>query len=616
MEQSILELVLNYYRSPSQYPELVDVDAPLPQGIDYLLDLVAGKVGLNSDELQGSLKGVPVEDLKAAAVSYIEHVFFNSNANFYRTLGLNSNATQDQIRAHYSALIHILCLDQDDKAAQWDEAYAMRINRAYSVLRIPDKREKYNKQNNIVVSEFSGVEKRSEPRKVLDGDSSGSDTEGLGSKSEKGGVNSSFIATNIDRAYLSKDHEPAEDGKESVDKVTETVAVAKDIDSASPENLYEPNDEVNEHSERSEGAGDHSVAESKGGADHEKAGVSNIDKPPSRKGLYSLLGVLLLVAIGIAVIYFSESFQPALNTSDEYKTTALEPEETPQETPQEPSAEIVEKVEIMPDENIVGDLAKEENIEPDETENRSDVNVVEAEAVVTDLSEVDDLKDVMTDLSEVDDLTDVITENIEASSDEEGLTGNGEEIQTEPEQEAPDYGVAEFFETDDITGLSDTADELLDDSMPEEEDMLFDDDDLTDLDKETGDGEISVEELNAEKLSAVVRDFVRYYDAGNLDKFIQLFAEDAKTDDRENRSGIREDYADAFNLTVKRKFLIDDVRWVMLDESNGLGTADFVLFIQALGEDRFAEYTGEITFYIEDRDGALLITGLYHQYNE
>jgi len=126
----------------------------------------------------------------------------------------------------------------------------------------------------------------------------------------------------------------------------------------------------------------------------------------------------------------------------------------------------------------------------------------------------------------------------------------------------------------------------------------------------------TIKKTNAEKISAVIRDFVHYYNVGDLGQFIALFAKDAKTDDRDSISGIRDDYADAFNLTVKRKFLIDDVQWVMLDENSGSGSANFVLFVQALGESRFTEYTGEITFNMEIRDNVPLITGLYYQYNE
>ncbi len=130
------------------------------------------------------------------------------------------------------------------------------------------------------------------------------------------------------------------------------------------------------------------------------------------------------------------------------------------------------------------------------------------------------------------------------------------------------------------------------------------------------DSQASVEKMNPEKFSILVDDFVHYYNVGDLSQFISLFAKDAKTDDRESLNGIRDDYADAFNLTVKRKFLIDDVQWVMLDGNNGSGSANFVLFVQALGESRFTEYTGEITFYMETRDNIPLITGLYYQYSD
>ncbi len=641
MEQSILELVLNYYRSPSQYPELVDVDAPLPPGIDMLLDFVAGKTEINVNELHGDLAEVSVEELKAAAVFYIEHAFFNSKANFYRTLGLNSNATQNQIRDHYKSLIHILCLDQDDKAAQWDEAYAMRINRAYSVLRIPEKREKYNSKHNIVVSGFAGVEKRNEPRKVLDGNSEKGITE------IKSRIDNSFIATNIDRAYLTKDPEDSSkdrDAEEPPQKIDSGSAV---IDSASPDSLYEqhePDDVAATDMKEDEKQPQERESKPATAVSTETVTVANdsvsSDKHESRMVTYSLLGGLLLVAISIAVIYFSENLEttvsePVAIVKDSDMTTALTEEESDEHADQadEDSSEIAGAVKAA---DVVDESKKAVSSEQNTEVKKDDVDVITAKKEETKVS-VDEekivlLEDEVTDEPYQDDPdVSVLTDEKES----EAAAVSGEEATAEivdVESNESDFEIRDESDSDtarddmaaDESGFTDSdllvageGDYLGDEALFD--DAFIEDDDVSDENSESADLTASGDEeaitLESESFSAVVRDFVRYYDEGDLDRLMALFAEDAKTDDREDISGIREDYADAFNLTVKRKFLIDDVQWIITG-GNGLGTASFVLFIQALGEDRFAEYTGEITFYIENRDDELLITGLYYQYSE
>ena len=591
MEQSILELAFNYYRSPSDYPELVDVETLLPSGVDFLLDLVAGNIELNTDELQGELKGVPANDLKAASGFYIERVFFSSNANFYRILGLNADATQEQIRHHYDLLIHILCLDQEDKAAQWDDVYAMQINQAYSVLRIPEKRKKYNERHNIVVSGFSGVEKQGESRRVLD---RGSETNSENLKNSSG---TSFVAANIDLAYLSKEDDKVVEEKAEVEVPADNIApvipavdrlaATKEIDSASPENLYEPYE-----TETVSGEGP-VITDTEPTVFSEQDETKNVEKPLSRTGMYSLFGTLLLVSMGGAVIYFSESFKS--ETDVPHETGAIISEAEGVGEP-ENGVELLENGADKDIVTIVDDkgagVVQDEKVKPEPEKISSEVKEKEKvkEKTKVDVVVTEPPKNIM---------------ELPLASSEPLTKNTKKEAINEP---APTPKPEPVVIPDVVTAAEPEIDTVISDSKTE---VNVASDDVSPVKKENTD-----KKDNTEKVSAVVRNFVHYYNVGDLGQFISLFAKDAKTDDRDSISGIRDDYADAFNLTVKRKFLIDDVQWVMLDEKRSSGTANFVLFVQALGESRFTEYTGEITFDMEIRDNVPLITGLYYQYNE
>lgn len=139
MTQSIFNLALDFFRSPSGYDELVDPAAPLPPDISSLLDAIAGQQDPSAAD------SVVISDEMRAAISFlIEQSFFIPGADYYRVLGLNRGCASDQIRRHYNQLMHIFLLGGEGGPVRWDTNHAMLVNRAYSVLRDPEQRRAYD----------------------------------------------------------------------------------------------------------------------------------------------------------------------------------------------------------------------------------------------------------------------------------------------------------------------------------------------------------------------------------------------------------------------------------------------------------------------------------------
>ncbi|HEY4732419.1 MAG TPA: DnaJ domain-containing protein, partial [Gammaproteobacteria bacterium] len=140
----ILQLALNFHQSPSEHKDLTDPARPLPGNIDLLLEIAAGEV--ESSAISGEV--TPAEnisrELLVAATYFVEHALFIPKGNHYRTLGVEVDANPEQIRKHYHLLLKLLYLDREDKSAEWNTSYAMRINHAYSILRDPVKRRSYD----------------------------------------------------------------------------------------------------------------------------------------------------------------------------------------------------------------------------------------------------------------------------------------------------------------------------------------------------------------------------------------------------------------------------------------------------------------------------------------
>jgi hypothetical protein len=126
--------------------------------------------------------------------------------------------------------------------------------------------------------------------------------------------------------------------------------------------------------------------------------------------------------------------------------------------------------------------------------------------------------------------------------------------------------------------------------------------------------ELVTNSISKEELNKLIAKFVRSYEEGDLRLFTSLFAEDARTNDQNNRKGIAEDYRNMFEDTEKRQFIFNGLRWVHEDDGKAIGEGGFEVKILPKGEVGIDTYTGSITIHVEKRKQTVLITQLYHEY--
>jgi hypothetical protein len=126
--------------------------------------------------------------------------------------------------------------------------------------------------------------------------------------------------------------------------------------------------------------------------------------------------------------------------------------------------------------------------------------------------------------------------------------------------------------------------------------------------------ELVTNSISKEELNNLIAKFVRSYEEGDLGLFISLFAEDARTNDQNNRKGIAEDYRKMFEDTQKRQFIFNGLRWVHEDDAKARGAGNFEVKILPKGEGSINAYAGNITIHVEKRRQTVLITQLYHDY--
>lgn len=74
----------------------------------------------------------------------ISKMHFNSEGNFYITLGLPKNTTQDEIRERWKRLMLLYHPDKQLGEEEWVSERAKKVNEAYSTLKDEDKRQAYD----------------------------------------------------------------------------------------------------------------------------------------------------------------------------------------------------------------------------------------------------------------------------------------------------------------------------------------------------------------------------------------------------------------------------------------------------------------------------------------
>ncbi len=123
--------------------------------------------------------------------------------------------------------------------------------------------------------------------------------------------------------------------------------------------------------------------------------------------------------------------------------------------------------------------------------------------------------------------------------------------------------------------------------------------------------ELRSNEISREELDLLAKRFVDAYETGDLSQFTNLFAVDARANNRNSLAGIVEDYRTLFETTDTRLMTLKALQWNRTSKL-AIGEAQFQLAIKQKGDGERNLYDGNITLEVEKQAGKLRITGLYH----
>lgn len=108
--------------------------------------------------------------------------------------------------------------------------------------------------------------------------------------------------------------------------------------------------------------------------------------------------------------------------------------------------------------------------------------------------------------------------------------------------------------------------------------------------------------LTEADLNPLMAALVTYYEAGDIDAFMDLFSSDASSNDRATVAGIRKDYQGLFENTVARRMELQNLRWI-LEDGMARGESDYVVEVQAEKHGGVDVYRGTLWVQVEPRDG-------------
>ena len=119
------------------------------------------------------------------------------------------------------------------------------------------------------------------------------------------------------------------------------------------------------------------------------------------------------------------------------------------------------------------------------------------------------------------------------------------------------------------------------------------------------------ERLSRDDLATLLKRFAFVYEAGDIEQFMNLFSANARTNDRVNRDGIRQDYETLFRSTDLRQFKLSHINWEV-DNNQAHGWGNFEVTVRRAGDQELHNYSGSLTLYVERIDGRPRIVRLYH----
>ena len=137
-DRMALKIAIDLLHVPSQVR--LCRSEPLPDGVPILLRIAAGdeEAGRTAIDLMGRSR----ETIQQAATFFVEQILFAPNADSYRVLGANPQASASELRRNVALLLRWLHPDLDHEGER--SIFIGRVTAAWNNLKTPERRAAYD----------------------------------------------------------------------------------------------------------------------------------------------------------------------------------------------------------------------------------------------------------------------------------------------------------------------------------------------------------------------------------------------------------------------------------------------------------------------------------------
>ncbi len=151
-ERMALKIAIDLMHVPSQV-RLVRAE-PLPDGVLALLRIAAGDD--EAERAAALLIDRPCDMVSQAAAFFIEQILFAPNADSYRVLGANPQASAGELRRNVALLLRWLHPDLDPERGR--SIFVGRVTAAWNDVKTPERRAAYDER--LTASNATGSSRR------------------------------------------------------------------------------------------------------------------------------------------------------------------------------------------------------------------------------------------------------------------------------------------------------------------------------------------------------------------------------------------------------------------------------------------------------------------------
>lgn len=139
-DRAALKIAIDLLHVPSRV-RLVRSEA-LPDDVEFLLRIATGDE--ECERIAAGVTGRTPDVIRKAAMFFIEQVLFAPDADSYRVLGSNAQASSGDLRRNVALLLRMLHPDLDANGER--SVFVGRVTTAWNNLKTPERRAAYDQQ--------------------------------------------------------------------------------------------------------------------------------------------------------------------------------------------------------------------------------------------------------------------------------------------------------------------------------------------------------------------------------------------------------------------------------------------------------------------------------------